>query len=116
MARQHPPEVKRQLDQLAEVMSKVKPERIAAVLDRNVRVNFNVTPQQHEEIRESAESCGLSVTDYFMRLHDLARRQLRHRAAFSAAQAEVNAGGDPWYTRELKAEIERRKQAKARKA
>lgn len=74
--RRHSPEVTRDLDRLAEIMRKLPRERVALALDRSVRVNFNVTPQQHEEIRASAEAFGLSVTEYFVRLHDLARQQL----------------------------------------
>lgn len=74
------PAIKRDLDRLAILMRDVPPERVAAVLDRSVRVNFNVTPQQHEEIRGAAGEFGLSVTDYFMRLHDLARQQLKAKS------------------------------------
>lgn len=74
--RRHSPEVTRDLDRLAEIMRKLPRERVAQVLDRSVRVNFNVTPQQHEEIRAAADAVGLSVTEYFVRLHDLAWEQL----------------------------------------
>ena len=62
--RRHSPEVTRNLDRLAEIMRGVPRERVAAVLDRSVRVNFNVTPQQHEEIKSTADALGLNVTEY----------------------------------------------------
>lgn len=74
--RRHSPQITRDLDRLAEIMRGVPRERVAAVLDRSVRVNFNVTPQQHEEIKSTADALGLNVTEYFTRLHDLARREL----------------------------------------
>jgi len=38
------------------------------------RIIFNVTPQQHEEIRQAAKRLNLSISEYLRALHEGANR------------------------------------------
>ena len=42
-------------------------------LMKSDRINFAVTPGEKSEIQTAARKYGLTVTDYFLRLHRLAR-------------------------------------------
>lgn len=71
------PEIEAGLARLKEDARAIPPERLALIRDRVKRININVTPQEHEEIHATAESYGLSVTDYLLRMHDLISERLR---------------------------------------
>lgn len=71
------PEIEAGLKRLKELVRGIPPERLSLVLEKSKRINMNVTPQEHEEVRETAEALGLTVTDYLLRLHALVVERLR---------------------------------------
>jgi predicted HicB family RNase H-like nuclease len=46
---------------------------------KNTNINIRVTPAQKEEIAEIAQQLGVSVTDYFIELHNQAKAILVDR-------------------------------------
>ena len=55
----------------------VKDIPLASVTAKPRRVNINVTPQEHDEIHETARALGLSVTDLILRTLALVAARLR---------------------------------------
>jgi len=71
------PEMQADLARLKKLVQGIPKDRLSLVLERSKRVNFTVTPQEHEDIRRTAESFGLTMTDYILRLHALVSERLR---------------------------------------
>lgn len=74
------PEIEAGLSHLKQLVRDIPADRLALVLEKSKRININVTPHEHEEIHATAESFGLSVTDYLLRMHDLISERLREES------------------------------------
>jgi uncharacterized protein (DUF1778 family) len=72
---------KQHLDALSRVLSGVDPNRLAQVLDKRERINLRVSEADKEAIQATAQSLGLTVTDYLLRLHIFAKETLAKRSA-----------------------------------
>ena len=64
-----------QLDALADAMREVDPTRLAEQT-RETQINIRLSEWERDSIRLAAQSCGLTVTDYLLRLHHLAAHRL----------------------------------------
>ncbi len=53
-------------------MARLTPAGYEQTLRKSDRINFAVTPTEKNEIRSAATRYGLTVTEYFLRLHRLA--------------------------------------------
>ncbi len=62
-----------------EMARRVKPEEVEHALGKTRRRNFLLTPIQNEAFQAAAKRYGLSVTDYIIRLHELAESKTRER-------------------------------------
>ncbi len=71
------PEAQATMDRLIEVVRNIPPERLALVLERSKRINFTVTPHEHDDIRATADAFGLTMTDYLLRIHALVSERIR---------------------------------------
>ena len=71
-----------ELDQLAEILRKLPPERIEEALGKTERVSLYLSPLEKDAVRASAEAYGLTLNSYIVRvlmlLEDL-RREAREK-------------------------------------
>jgi hypothetical protein len=61
---------------LMEAMSEVKPHRLDSYTLKTKQLKFRLHDEEFEEIRETAELLGLSISEYFCALHRYARPNL----------------------------------------
>lgn len=61
---------------LMEAMSEVKPHRLESYTLKTKQLKFRLHDEEFEEIRETAELLGLSISEYFCALHRYARPKL----------------------------------------
>lgn len=63
-------------DRLAAALKNVSPDRLREVLIKDAPITFRVTRQERDDVRRVAKACGLTVTDYLIRLHLFASSKL----------------------------------------
>lgn len=68
---------KKKLDDLAERMRGVDPARISGALRKEKRINVRVTATEHASVALAAERYGLGISEYLLRLHELAENRGR---------------------------------------
>lgn len=59
-----------------EAMSDVRPHRLDSYTLKTKQLKFRLNDEEFEEIRETAEKLGLSISEYFCALHRYARPRL----------------------------------------
>lgn len=64
-------------EKIQSVMDGVRVHRLDAYTLKTKSLKFRLHDEEFEEIRETAESLGLSIAEYFCTLHRYAARQLR---------------------------------------
>ena len=70
-------EQQKELDKLVRLMKQIPPERAAMILHKNKTITIRVTEADKEEMSTTAQAMGLSLTEYILRLHELAMVALR---------------------------------------
>lgn len=63
-------EVSEKLDQLAELLRGLPPERVGLLLRPSERLTVYLTPQQKDDIRAAAEFYGLTLSGFAVRVLD----------------------------------------------
>lgn len=63
-------------DRLAAALRNVSPDRLREVLVKEVHVTFRATRHERDDMRRVAKACGLTLTDYLVRLHLFASNKL----------------------------------------
>lgn len=70
-----------ELDQLAEILRRLPPERIEEALGKTERVSLYLSPLEKDAVRASAEAYGLTLNSYIVRvlmlLEDVHRERVR---------------------------------------
>lgn len=66
------PSQQKTLERLARVMKDIPPERAAMILHKNKTITIRVSEADKDEMSRAAQSLGLTLTDYLLRLHELA--------------------------------------------
>ncbi len=66
-----------QLDQLAELLRKLPPERIEEAFGKTERVSLYLSPLEKDAVRATAESFGLTLNSYIVRVLMLVENLLR---------------------------------------
>jgi len=67
-------------DKLAKACKRITPARLKKALSKSAKkraITFRVSEEEWESIHRVTERCGLSVTEYFMRLHQMVREKLK---------------------------------------
>lgn len=75
-------EVSEKLDQLAELLRGIPPERVDLLLRPSERLTVYLTPQQKDDIRAAAEHYGLTLSGFAVRVLDAiatAHREARRK-------------------------------------
>lgn len=67
---------RKRLDDLAQAMTDVSPERLDTITKKSERVNIRVTATEKVEMQETAESLDLSLSEYLSALHRFAMPRL----------------------------------------
>lgn len=57
-----------QLDQLAEILRTLPPERIEEALGKTERVSLYLSPMEKDAVRTTAEAYGLTLNSYIVRV------------------------------------------------
>lgn len=70
-------EQQKELDKLVRLMKQIPPERAAMILHKNKTITIRVTEADKEEMSTTAQAMGLTLTEYILRLHELAMVALR---------------------------------------
>jgi len=63
-------------DRLAEALRDVSPSRLREVLVKDTPITFRATRHERDDMHRVAKACGLTLTDYLIRLHLFASRTL----------------------------------------
>ena len=63
-------------EKIREAMEEVRPHRLDGYTLKTKRLKFRLHDEEFEEIRETAESLGLSIAEYFCTLHRYAAKHL----------------------------------------
>lgn len=61
---------------IMEAMAEVKPHRLDSYTLKTKQLKFRLNDEEFDEIRETAELLGLSISEYFCALHRYARPRL----------------------------------------
>jgi len=61
---------------IRDVMADLRPHRLDSHTLKTKQLKFRLRDEEFEDIRETAESLGLSITEYFCALHRYARPRL----------------------------------------
>ena len=72
-------EVSEKLDQLAELLRSIPPERVDLLLRPSERLTVYLTPQQKDDIRAAAEHYGLTLSGFAVRVLDAIATAHRER-------------------------------------
>lgn len=72
-------EVSEKLDQLAELLRGLPPERVDLLLRPSERLTVYLTPQQKDDIRSAAEHYGLTLSGFAVRVLDAVAQAHRER-------------------------------------
>lgn len=72
---------RKKLDDLAVRMRGVDPARIHGALRKTERLNVRATPTEKAGIAAAAERYNLTISEYLLRLHELAEQRGRRQAA-----------------------------------
>lgn len=59
-----------------DAMAEVRPHRLDSYTLKTKQLKFRLNDEEFEEIRETAEALGLSISEYFCALHRYARPRL----------------------------------------
>lgn len=70
---------RKRLDDLAKALADVSPSRLDTLTKKSERVNIRVTATEKVEMQETAESLGLSLSEYLSALHRFAMPRLPKR-------------------------------------
>ena len=65
-----------QFDRLAAALKDASPERLREVLVKDTPITFRVTRKERDDMHRTAKGCGLTLTDYLIRLHLFAVKML----------------------------------------
>lgn len=68
-----------QLDQLAEILRRLPPEKIEAALGKTERVSLYLSPLEKDAVRATAEAYGLTLNSYIVRVLMLVEDLRRER-------------------------------------
>jgi hypothetical protein len=63
-------------DRLGEVLRDVSPSDLRRVLVKDTPITFRATKQERDDMHRAAAACGLTLTDYLIRLHVFASQHL----------------------------------------
>jgi len=69
---------KQDLDALAAVCRKISPGRLEKVLVKSCAITIRVTESDRETMKRAAKKCGLTVTEYLIRLHGAALEKMKY--------------------------------------
>ncbi len=72
-------DVSEKLDQLAELLREIPPERVDLLLRPSERLSVYLTPQQKDDIRAAAEHYGLTLSGFAVRVLDAVAQAHRER-------------------------------------
>ena len=61
---------------IMEAMAELRPHRLDSHTLKTKQLKFRLNDEEFEEIRETAETLGLSISEYFCALHRYARPRL----------------------------------------
>lgn len=61
---------------IMDAMAEVRPHRLDSYTLKTKQLKFRLNDEEFEEIRETAEVLGLSISEYFCALHRYARPRL----------------------------------------
>lgn len=65
-----------QFDRLAAALREVSPKRLREVLVKDTPITFRATKNERDDMHRVAKACGLTLTDYLIRLHLFASKML----------------------------------------
>ena len=63
-------------DRLAAALSSVSRSDLRRALLKDTPITFRATKQERDDMHRVATACGLTLTDYLIRLHSFASEQL----------------------------------------
>jgi hypothetical protein len=63
-------------DRLATRLRDVSPDDLRRALVKDTPITFRATKQERDDMHRVASDCGLTLTDYLIRLHRLASQRL----------------------------------------
>lgn len=63
-------------DRLAAALRDVSPDRLREVLVKDTPITFRATKHERDDMHRVAKACGLTLTDYLIRLHLFASKTL----------------------------------------
>lgn len=69
-----------QFDRLAEALKDVPPDRLREALVKDTPITFRATRHERDDMHRVAKACGLTLTDYLLRLHLFASTLLAKKA------------------------------------
>ena len=54
------------------------PNKIMTLIKKNEVIQMRTSAVEKQEIKQAAKACGLSITEYLLRCHDLVYERIRH--------------------------------------
>ncbi len=68
---------RREIDKLGEAVKSIPPRRLRGGLVKEERINLRVTASEKADMQRVAKACGLTLTEYLIRLHTLISAHLQ---------------------------------------
>lgn len=68
-----------QFDRLAAALRDVSSSRLREVLVKDTPITFRATRHERDDMHRVAKACGLTLTDYLIRLHLFASKMLANK-------------------------------------
>lgn len=65
-----------QFDKLAAVLKGIPSSRLREILVKDTPITFRATRHERDDMHRVAKACGLTLTDYLIRLHVFASQRL----------------------------------------
>ena len=63
-------------DRLGAALKQLSPNDLRRMLVKDSPITFRATKQERDDMHRVATACGLTLTDYLIRLHSFASQQL----------------------------------------